>query len=76
MNTKIAFCVVLFLSGCATPTTVLKNPHTGELAVCGGSSVGSVAGGLIGYSIQKSHDEDCVSEHKSNGFGIIKHSDE
>ncbi len=64
----------LLISSCATPQTILSKGH--DVVVCGGSSVGSVAGGLIGYSIQKSNDEKCVQDHKADGYVISKHSDE
>lgn len=71
---SILICCVL-LTGCAVPETVLKD-RNGDVATCGGGSIGSVAGGLIGYSIQKSNAEDCVNEYKKSGFTIIKHSDD
>lgn len=67
---------LIMLSGCSTPQTTLRNPHNGDVVTCGGSSVGSVLGGMIGYSIQKDHDQDCVNEHRGSGYAIIKHSDD
>jgi hypothetical protein len=62
--------LLMVLAACATPTTFLKNEKTGETVACGGGTAGSVAGGLIGYHIQKSNDKDCVNEYKSKGFTI------
>ena len=62
----------LALAACATPQTVLKNPKTEEIEVCGGSSTGSVLGGMIGKAIQEDNDRKCVKELKDNGFIIIK----
>jgi len=57
---------------CATPQTVLKNPLTGQVVQCGGGAGGSVAGGAIGYRIQKSNDEKCVESYKEQGFEVIR----
>jgi hypothetical protein len=66
--------LLLALAACATPETILKN-HDSYVS-CGGSSVGSVAGGMIGYGIQKEHDLQCVADYKAQGYVIIKHLDE
>lgn len=63
---------LLVLAACATQETILQNEKTGEIVTCGGSSVGSVAGGMIGYNIQKSNDQTCVESHLSTGFKVIK----
>jgi hypothetical protein len=60
--------LLLALSACATPRTVLKNERTGEIAQCGGQRGGSIAMGVIGYHIQKDLDEDCVKEQISKGY--------
>ena len=67
--------LLLLLAACATPQTILQNKK-GDTVACGGSSTGSVAGGMIGYSIQKDNDKQCIEEHKKKGYKIIKHSDE
>ncbi len=59
---------VLLLTACTTPTTVLKNPKTGQVATCGGSATGSMVGGVVGYHIQKSNDADCVANYMGEGF--------
>jgi len=61
------FCV-LGLAGCATPTVMLKNKTTGQIARCGGGAAGSMAGGLIGYKIEKAHDENCIRDFEAKGF--------
>jgi hypothetical protein len=68
MRQAIVLAAVLILAGCATPVTILKNPTTGETVRCGGGSAGSAAGGLLGYSIEKSKDDDCVKNYQANGF--------
>lgn len=60
----IALCC---LAGCATPLHTLRSP-TGQVATCGGSVTGSLAGGVIGYHIQKGNDEDCVKNFQQQGF--------
>lgn len=73
---KLALPLLLFpLVGCTTPTTVLKNPKTGQIATCGGSATGSMVGGVIGYHIQKSNDSDCVSNYMGEGFKRV-HTEE
>jgi hypothetical protein len=59
------------LVGCATPSVMLKNPSTGQIAKCGGDATGSMTGGLIGYNIQKDNDEKCVRDYESQGFKKI-----
>lgn len=63
--------ILLALAACTTPKTVLKNEHTGQVAICGGSAVGSLTGGVIGYHIQKSNDSDCVADYTAQGFKTI-----
>jgi uncharacterized protein YcfJ len=60
--------VFLLAAGCTTPKTMLKNPQTGQVASCGGSAMGSMVGGVIGYHIQKSNDSDCVADYTAQGF--------
>jgi hypothetical protein len=64
-------CLMLTVTGCTTPVTMLKNDATGQIARCGGDTSSSIAGGLIGYSIQKGSDEDCVRDYQSQGFKRI-----
>lgn len=66
-------CMVplLLLSACATPETVLKHPKTGQTAICGGSTTGSMVGGMIGYHIEKGYDDNCVADHIALGFEQI-----
>lgn len=65
---KLLLVALLCLSACTTPKTVLKNEQTGQVVICGGSAVGAMTGGVIGYHIQKSNDEDCVQDFVSEGF--------
>jgi hypothetical protein len=67
--------LLLLLAACATPQTVMQNKK-GETVICGGGTAGSVAGGMVGYSIQKDNDKKCIDDYKTKGYKIIKHSDE
>jgi hypothetical protein len=60
--------VSIVLSGCTTPTTVMRHPTTGQVATCGGNVSSSLAGGMIGYSIQRSTDEQCIATYAAQGF--------
>lgn len=64
--------ICLLLAGCATPRTTLINAQTGQIVVCGGSMNGSLVGGMIGYAIEKKHDESCVKSFKEDGFKTKK----
>lgn len=66
----ILIAVLLSLTACATPVTVLKKDNT--VATCGGGTVGSIFGGVIGYNIQKRHDLDCIKEHADYGYKIME----
>lgn len=75
MNRGVKYLLVLLLvTACATPQTVLQKD--GKVVTCGGGTAGSIAGGMVGYSIQKNNDKDCVENYKKQGFAIIKHADE
>jgi len=75
---QVMFCaIVLFISACnATPKTVMKNDETGEIVNCGGQNPMMLGGGIVGYSIMKSQDEDCVKSHQGQGFAIISQEKE
>lgn len=66
--------VSFLLASCATPQTVLKSDN-GQVAVCGGNRSSAIAGGIIGYHIQKSEDANCVETHKAAGFKIVEQSE-
>ena len=69
MKHKLCLPLVLAsLAGCTTPVVMLKNDQTGQVARCGGGTAGSVAGGLIGYSIEKDSDANCVRDFEAKGF--------
>ncbi len=68
MKKLFALVTILLISGCTTPKTVLKHPKTGQVATCGGSSTGSLVGGVIGYHIEKANDADCASTYMEQGF--------
>ncbi len=65
----------LLLCACATPQTILHNKK-GDVVTCGGGTAGSIAGGMVGYSIQKDNDKECIEGYKKRGYSIVKHSDE
>lgn len=77
-TTQILLCsTVLFMSACnPTPRTIMKNEETGEIVNCGGQNPMALGGGIIGYSIMKSQDNDCVTGHQSQGFVIISQEKE
>lgn len=58
------------LAACATPKTVLRNESTGQVVICGGSTTGSLAGGVIGYHAQKATDAECVADYQKEGFKV------
>lgn len=61
---------LLLLTGCATPQTILS--YDGHYVSCGGSSVGSVAGGYIGYSLQRDSDDKCVHDYVAQGYVVAR----
>lgn len=63
--------VTLILTACTTPMTVLRNTKTGQVVQCGGNVSSSMAGGAIGYHIQKGNDQECVAQYKTEGFKVI-----
>ena len=52
-------------------STVLKNEKTGQFVQCGGNVSSSMAGGAIGYHIQKGNDAECIAQYSSQGFNVI-----
>lgn len=59
--------LILLITACTTPRTVLTNAH-GQIAVCGGDMSSSAAAGALGYYLQKQVDKECVQTYKDNGF--------
>lgn len=72
MKRILVLITLPILAACTTPTTTLKHKKTGQIVTCGGSSGASWAGGAIGYEIQKDHDSNCVNNYKSEGFRVVK----
>lgn len=66
---RIIILLPVLLAACATPVTTLKN-RQGDVVTCGGGTAGSIAGGLVGYTIQEGHDKDCVDQYKAQGYSI------
>lgn len=75
MRRMIVLATVVALAACSTPIVMLKHDATGQIARCGGGVSGSMAGGLIGYTIEKSSDEQCVMDYESHGFKRLPVSD-
>lgn len=67
--------MLLLVSACTTPKTVLKNEDTGQVMTCGGNTTSSLFGGVVGYYVQKSSDSDCKADFLEQGFVVVK-SDE
>ena len=63
---------IAVLGACTTPKTVYKNPRTGQVMACGGNVSSSLAGGAIGYHIQKSNDNKCRESLEDNGFVVVE----
>ena len=68
----LLFPAVFVLGACTTPTTTYKNLETGQIETCGGNVSSSLAGGVIGYHIQKSNDNKCRETMEKNGFSAIE----
>jgi len=60
------------LAGCATPVILLKNDSTGEMARCGGNTIGS----MEGRSTEQASDEACVREYEAKGFRRTSEAEE
>ena len=62
----------VLLPGCSTPSTTLRSPRTGQVVTCGGNVSSSLAGGYVGYSMQRSSDQRCVAEYSRLGFVPVR----
>jgi len=58
-----------FLAACATPVTTMQKGNS--VVTCGGGTAGSLTGGLVGYTIQEGHDQDCVKAYATQGYKIV-----
>lgn len=67
----IGFLLAGSLVACATPAVQLQDDATGQVVQCGGSRSGSLAGGGLGYQLQKSKDKKCVEGYEALGFKQI-----
>lgn len=67
---RAAASVLLSISlmACATPAVQLQDDATGQVVQCGGSRSGSLAGGGLGYQLQKNKDKKCVEGYEALGF--------
>lgn len=72
MKYIIPILIALSAISCSTPTTMLKNPETGQIVHCGGNATGSMLGGVVGYHIQKGNDSKCVANYAEQGFKRIQ----
>jgi hypothetical protein len=68
---KKSILLIVLLAGCATPQTLLEN-KSHDVVSCGGGTAGSLAGGLIGYNIQKDHDNECIQSYIAKGYIPVK----
>lgn len=65
---RLIIISALFMTGCTTPKTVLTNEDNGQVVSCGGNTTISMFLGAIGYYMQKSDDQKCVSDYLEQGF--------
>lgn len=72
MHKLILALSAMILAACSTSTTMLKHPKTKQVVNCGGDITASLAGGAIGYNIQKDNDAECVSAYKKQGFKVVE----
>lgn len=68
MQRIVVLTMVGALATCSTPIIMLKHDTTGQIARCGGGAARSMAVRLIGYTIEKSSDEQCAKDYESRGF--------
>jgi hypothetical protein len=64
---KLLVISLLALTACTTPKTIMRN-DAGQVQICGGNVSSSMAGGAIGYHIQRGVDADCVKDLEAQGF--------
>lgn len=64
--------LLLLLSACTTPTTMMVNEKTNQVQQCGGEVSGSLMGGLVGYYIQSQNAAQCVEDFSEQGFKVKK----
>lgn len=74
MKSGILF-LLFALAACTTPKVILKNDKTGQVTICGGNTMSSLTGGIIGYHIQKGNDAECVNDYSEQGFKVISHTE-
>ena len=67
----VLLLVSLALAACATPVILMKNEATGEMATCGGNTIGS----MEGRSTEQASDEACVREWQAKGFRRTSHAE-
>ncbi len=71
LNMAAISAITLSLAACATPVTTLKSSRTGQVVTCGGQRSGAMAGGMIGYDIQKKDADKCVKRYQKQGFHAV-----
>lgn len=67
-----ALLVVAVLGACATPVILLRNETTGEIARCGGNTIGS----MQGRSTEQASDAACAREYEAKGFRRTNEAEE
>jgi hypothetical protein len=70
-RTILVLACVSVAAACTTPVVMLKNDANGQVVRCGGDTSSSLAGGAIGYAIQKGSDDNCVRDFQAQGFRRI-----
>ncbi len=67
-----ALVLLVMLAACATPVILLRNETTGEMARCGGNTIGS----MEGRSTEQASDEACVRDYEAKGFRRTSEAEE
>ena len=74
MKKYILSGIVVILSGCATPPSViLSNPATGQIVACSATNDNVFVGGAFGYAISQNNIDNCIKTHVANGFKVNKY---
>ena len=64
--------VLAMLTACATPVILLRNETTGEMARCGGNTIGT----MEGRSTEQASDAACVRDYEAKGFRRTSEAEE
>ena len=74
--TRFLFVIIALglLAGCALPKTILQNPETRQVVVCGGGQSNLWMLGRIAYLTEKSNIVECETDYLALGFKTIRKS--